>query len=115
MYELIAQQPLLAALIALVGLGTVFGALLGYAAERFKTEGNPIVDQINDIDPPVASHIVSGGVHRTGRRSDRGRYSKRHVGQIDHIHHPVARRVTGEDVESFLEVHSAAKPKATGT
>ena len=51
MYELIAQQPLLAALIALVGLGTVFGALLGYAAERFKTEGNPIVDQINDILP----------------------------------------------------------------
>ncbi|RLQ21688.1 electron transport complex subunit RsxB [Seongchinamella sediminis] len=51
MYEFIAQQPLLAALIALVGLGAVFGALLGYAAERFKTEGNPIVDQINEILP----------------------------------------------------------------
>lgn len=51
MYELIAQQPLLAALVALVGLGTIFGALLGYAAERFKTEGNPIVDQINEILP----------------------------------------------------------------
>ena len=51
MYELIAQQPLLAALVALVGLGAAFGALLGYAAERFKTEGNPIVDQINEILP----------------------------------------------------------------
>ena len=51
MYEFIAQQPLLAALFALVGLGAGFGALLGYAAERFKTEGNPIVDQINEILP----------------------------------------------------------------
>ena len=51
MTELIAQQPLLAALLALVGLGTAFGALLGYAAVRFKTEGNPIVDQINAILP----------------------------------------------------------------
>ena len=47
MYELIAQYPLFAALFALVGLGVVFGALLGYAAVRFKTEGNPIVDPIN--------------------------------------------------------------------
>ncbi|EEB79064.1 MAG: electron transport complex subunit RsxB [Halioglobus sp.] len=51
MYELIAQYPLFAALFALVGLGVVFGALLGYAAVRFKTEGNPIVDQINEILP----------------------------------------------------------------
>ena len=41
----------MAALLALVGLGAVFGALLGYAAIRFKTEGNPIADQINDILP----------------------------------------------------------------
>ena len=40
-----------AALFALVGLGAVFGALLGFAAVRFKTEGNPIADQINDILP----------------------------------------------------------------
>ena len=42
---------MLAALVALVGLAAVFGAVLGFAAERFKTEGNPIVDQINDILP----------------------------------------------------------------
>jgi electron transport complex protein RnfB len=51
MYELIAQYPFIAALLALVGLGASFGALLGYAAERFKTEGNPVVDQINEILP----------------------------------------------------------------
>jgi electron transport complex protein RnfB len=41
----------LAALLALVGLAAVFGALLGFAAVRFKTEGNPIADQINDLLP----------------------------------------------------------------
>ena len=49
--EFITQYPLLTALIALVAMGAVFGAVLGFAAERFKTEGNPIVDQINDILP----------------------------------------------------------------
>ncbi|MBN7798510.1 electron transport complex subunit RsxB [Parahaliea mediterranea] len=51
MLEFISQYPLLAALLALVGLGAVFGALLGFAAVRFKTEGDPIADQINDILP----------------------------------------------------------------
>lgn len=51
MYEVIAQYPFLAALTALVGLGLAFGALLGFAAERFKTEGNPIADQVNEILP----------------------------------------------------------------
>jgi len=49
--ELLTQYPLFAALIALVGLGAVFGAILGYAAVRFKTEGNPIADQINEVLP----------------------------------------------------------------
>lgn len=41
----------MAALLALVSLAAVFGAVLGFAAVRFKTEGNPIADQINDILP----------------------------------------------------------------
>ena len=49
--ELIAQYPLLAAMLALVGLGAVFGAVLGFAAVRFRTEGNPIVEQINELLP----------------------------------------------------------------
>ena len=38
-------------MLALVSLGAFFGAVLGFAAVRFKTEGNPIADQINDILP----------------------------------------------------------------
>jgi electron transport complex protein RnfB len=49
--DLITQYPLAAALLALVSLGAVFGALLGFAAVRFKTEGDPIADQINQILP----------------------------------------------------------------
>jgi electron transport complex protein RnfB len=50
-FEFLSTYPLLAAVVSMVGLGVVFGALLGFAAVRFKTEGNPIVDQINDILP----------------------------------------------------------------
>jgi electron transport complex protein RnfB len=49
--EFITQYPLVTALLALVSLGAVFGAILGFASERFKTEGNPIVEQINEILP----------------------------------------------------------------
>ncbi|MEM9257376.1 MAG: electron transport complex subunit RsxB [Pseudomonadota bacterium] len=51
MVDLLVQYPLVAALLALVGLASIFGALLGFAAIRFKTEGNPIADQINEILP----------------------------------------------------------------
>jgi electron transport complex protein RnfB len=51
MIELITANPIIAALIALGGLSIIFGALLGFAAEKFKVEGNPIVDQINNILP----------------------------------------------------------------
>ncbi|MEM6581174.1 MAG: electron transport complex subunit RsxB [Pseudomonadota bacterium] len=49
--ELISQYPLISSLLALASLGLVFGAILGFAAVRFKAEGNPIVDQINDLLP----------------------------------------------------------------
>ncbi|MGB0765392.1 MAG: RnfABCDGE type electron transport complex subunit B, partial [Luminiphilus sp.] len=47
----VESQPLLAALMALLGLGLGFGAVLGYASVRFRTEGNPLVDQINQLLP----------------------------------------------------------------
>jgi electron transport complex protein RnfB len=50
-FEFIAQYPLFAAMVALVSLGAVFGGLLGFAAVKFKTEGNPIADQINELLP----------------------------------------------------------------
>lgn len=51
MFDLIAQHPILAALIALGGLALVFGAILGFAAVKFKVEGDPIVDQIDALLP----------------------------------------------------------------
>lgn len=73
MIDLLLQYPLIAALLTLVGLAAVFGALLGFAAVRFKTEGNPIADEINNILPqtqcgqcgypgcrPYAEAIVNG-------------------------------------------------------
>ncbi len=51
MFELIAQNPMLSALIALGGLAVLFGAILGFAAVKFRVEGDPIVDQIDHILP----------------------------------------------------------------
>lgn len=73
MVEMIAQHPLIASLLALVSLGLVFGALLGYASVKFKTEGDPIADQVEELLPqtqcgqcgypgcrPYAEAIASG-------------------------------------------------------
>ena len=51
MIALISQYPVLTAALALLLLSLPFGALLGFAAIRFKTEGNPIVDQIESLLP----------------------------------------------------------------
>ena len=51
MIELITQHPFAAALLALVSLGLVFGALLGFASVKFKTEGDPIADQVEALLP----------------------------------------------------------------
>ncbi|GAA3913065.1 electron transport complex subunit RsxB [Litoribacillus peritrichatus] len=44
-------MTLLTAILALVGLALVFGAILGFASIRYKVEGNPIVDQIDSLLP----------------------------------------------------------------
>jgi electron transport complex protein RnfB len=51
MLDFIAQQPIISALAALAGLGILFGALLGFAAEKFKIEGDPVIDQIDELLP----------------------------------------------------------------
>ena len=51
MMLLLEAHPLVAALLAMLGLGIAFGALLGFASIRFRAEGNPIADQINAILP----------------------------------------------------------------
>ena len=73
MIELLTNNPLLAAILALLAMGIVFGALLGFGAITFRVEGDPIVDQINAILPqtqcgqcgypgckPYAEAIASG-------------------------------------------------------
>jgi len=51
MIDLFIQHPVLSAVIALAGLATLFGAVLGFASVRFKVEGDPLVDQIDAILP----------------------------------------------------------------
>ncbi len=51
MLELLIEQPIISALFALGGLSLVFGAVLGFAAVKFKVEGDPIVEQIDSLLP----------------------------------------------------------------
>lgn len=51
MFELIGQYPIIAAVAALSGLALLFGAVLGFAAVKFKVEGDPIVEQIDALLP----------------------------------------------------------------
>lgn len=45
------MSTIVIAITVLAVLAILFGALLGFAAVRFKVEGNPIVDQVNDLLP----------------------------------------------------------------
>ncbi|GAB2189218.1 electron transport complex subunit RsxB [Sessilibacter sp. MAH2] len=51
MLELITENAVVTALVALGFLALVFGALLGFASVRFKVEGDPIVDQLDALLP----------------------------------------------------------------
>ena len=45
------MSSILIAIVLLATLAVIFGAILGFAAVRFKVEGNPIVDQIDNLLP----------------------------------------------------------------
>ncbi len=49
--ELILNNPIISALVALGALAAVFGAVLGFAAVKFKVEGDPLVEQIDALLP----------------------------------------------------------------
>lgn len=51
MMQFIINNPFITAAIALLILGLIFGAVLGFGAVKFAVQGNPIVDQINAILP----------------------------------------------------------------
>ena len=73
MIELLFQSSIVSALITLGLLAAVFGAFLGFAAIKFKVEGDPLVDQVDELLPqtqcgqcgypgcrPYAEAIVGG-------------------------------------------------------
>ncbi|MFK7730194.1 MAG: electron transport complex subunit RsxB [Pseudomonadales bacterium] len=51
MIEFATEYPFWVAVTALLIMCAIFGGLLGFASVKFKVEGNPIVEQINDILP----------------------------------------------------------------
>ncbi|MGB5648692.1 MAG: RnfABCDGE type electron transport complex subunit B, partial [Sedimenticolaceae bacterium] len=42
---------MIAAILTIAGLATLFGLILGYSAIRFRVEGDPIADQIDALLP----------------------------------------------------------------
>lgn len=51
MINFLIDNPLLGALLALGILAASFGAILGFAAVKFKVEGDPLVEQIDSLLP----------------------------------------------------------------
>jgi len=73
MFEFLIQNPVLSSLLALGGLSLLFGAVLGFAAVKYKIEGDPLVEQVDALLPqtqcgqcgfpgcrPYAQAIVDG-------------------------------------------------------
>ncbi|SFB84673.1 electron transport complex protein RnfB [Marinospirillum celere] len=51
MLELLVNQPVIAAILALAGLALLIGLLLGFAQVRFHVEGDPLVEKIDHLLP----------------------------------------------------------------
>ncbi len=51
MIDLLVSHPFVGALLALGALAAGFGAVLGFAAVKFKVEGDPLVEQIDALLP----------------------------------------------------------------
>lgn len=49
--EFLTDPILIFAILALVGLAIAFGAVLGLASVKFKVEGDPLIDQIDNLLP----------------------------------------------------------------
>jgi len=73
MMDMFINSPIALALIALAGLSLIIGGILGFASIRFKVEGDPLVEQIDELLPqtqcgqcgypgckPYAQAIVNG-------------------------------------------------------
>ncbi len=51
MLALLYQHPILTAVLVLAVLALIFGGILGFAAIKYKVEGDPLVDQIDALLP----------------------------------------------------------------
>lgn len=51
MIDLLINYPIISALVALGGLSVFFGGVLGFAAVKFKVEGDPLVERIDELLP----------------------------------------------------------------
>nr|WP_298375773.1 electron transport complex subunit RsxB [uncultured Halomonas sp.] len=51
MLKLLTDNDILIAIAALLGMATAFGALLGFAGQYFKVEGDPVVERIDALLP----------------------------------------------------------------
>jgi len=73
MIDFLSQYPIVSALIALGLMSILFGAVLGFAAVKFKVEGDPLVERVDELLPqtqcgqcghpgcrPYAQAIVDG-------------------------------------------------------
>ena len=62
---------MIAAIITIAGLSTLFGLLLGYSAIRFRVEGDPIADQIDSLPQTQCGCAASPAAARMPRRRRR--------------------------------------------
>ena len=122
---------MLIALLALTGLALIFGAILGYAAIRFKVEADPLVDQIDDILPqtqcgqcgypgcrPYAEAIANGDAINKCPPGGDAAIKKLAMGELDRIDFSpayeahadeVARAMREKKVPKITEMFAEAK------
>jgi len=66
---------MLSALLVMAAIAVALGAVLGFAAIKFRVEGNPLVDKIDSILPQTsagnAAIRVVGLMRRPSRRGSR--------------------------------------------
>ncbi|MWJ26689.1 electron transport complex subunit RsxB [Halomonas sediminis] len=51
MIQWLTDNTLISAIVVLVGMAVVFGAVLGFVGERFKVQGDPVVEKIDSLLP----------------------------------------------------------------
>jgi len=90
---------MLMAIFVLVGMAVFFGLLLGYSAQKFKVEGDPVVDQIDQLLPQTQC----GQCSYPGCRPYAEAIAKQEIG-INHC--PPGGEVTIQALADLLDVEA---------